>query len=275
MSRINDILNEKPEIYEYPKADQNIKELKGKIEFCNLNFSYDHKNLVLKNFSLTINPGETVAILGRTGSGKSTIVDVILRLYDVGRGELFIDDREIHEIPLKTLRKNIGYVPQDSFLFSTTIEENIALADNYVSREKIIAAAKVAGIYEEIVDMPDGFETVVGERGITLSGGQKQRIAIARAVIKDPPILILDDSLSAVDTNTEEKILKELARIRKNRTTIIISNRISTIKDADKIVVLEGGQIVQEGIHQELLDNKKGQYYRLYQKQLLEDENSA
>ncbi|MBZ4686432.1 MAG: ATP-binding cassette, subfamily multidrug efflux pump [Clostridia bacterium] len=275
MSRINDILNEKPEIYEYPEADQNIKELKGKIEFCNLNFSYDHKNLVLKNFSLTINPGETVAILGRTGSGKSTIVDVILRLYDVGRGELFIDDREIHEIPLKTLRKNIGYVPQDSFLFSTTIEENIALADNYVSREKIIAAAKVAGIYEEIVDMPDGFETVVGERGITLSGGQKQRIAIARAVIKDPPILILDDSLSAVDTNTEEKILKELARIRKNRTTIIISNRISTIKDADKIVVLEGGQIVQEGIHQELLDNKKGQYYRLYQKQLLEDENSA
>jgi len=275
MSRINDILNEKPEIYEYPEADQNIKELKGKIEFCNLNFSYDHKNLVLKNFSLTINPGETVAILGRTGSGKSTIVDVILRLYDVGRGELFIDDREIHEIPLKTLRENIGYVPQDSFLFSTTIEENIALADNYVSREKIIAAAKVAGIYEEIVDMPDGFETVVGERGITLSGGQKQRIAIARAVIKDPPILILDDSLSAVDTNTEEKILKELARIRKNRTTIIISNRISTIKDADKIVVLEGGQIVQEGIHQELLDNKKGQYYRLYQKQLLEDENSA
>ena len=249
--------------------------MKGKIEFCNMTFGYDAENLVLKNFSLTINPGEIVAIVGRTGSGKSTISDVLLRLYEINTGELFIDEREIHEIPLKTLRDNISYVPQDSFLFSTTIRENIALANKDAAWDKIVAAAKIAGINEEISEMPEGFQTVVGERGITLSGGQKQRIAIARAIIKDSPALILDDSLSAVDTNTEEKILQELRRTGKERTTIIISNRISTIKDADKIVVLDQGQIVQEGVHEELLQDKKGQYYRLYQQQLLEDEDSA
>ncbi|MFW6266687.1 MAG: ABC transporter ATP-binding protein [Halanaerobiales bacterium] len=270
LERLNLIFSEKPEITD-SSFIRNIEELKGEIEFNNLSFRFNQKEeYVLKNINLKINAGETAAIIGRTGSGKSTLVNLLLRLYDPEPDTLFIDGYPITEIPLKVLREEIGYVPQDNFLFSTDIEKNIAFADPELSRDKVKKAAKDAQIYDNIVEFPDSFSTILGERGVTLSGGQKQRISIARALIKKPKILILDDSLSAVDTKTEEKILKNLQQIMTDRTCIIISHRISTIKNADKIFVIDEGEIIERGDHATLL-KKQGLYYQLYQKQLLEE----
>jgi len=273
MARINELLAEEPEIIDDDTVDNSISTIRGSIEFKNLNFSYPGTSeMVLKDFSLSVEQGETVAVFGRTGSGKSTIADLLLRLYDTHRDSIFIDNKKIHTIPIETLRKNIGYVPQDSFLFSQTLQENIAFGYPDAPMEKIAEVAKAASIYDDIMDFPDKFETIVGERGITLSGGQKQRIAIARALLVNPSILILDDSLSAVDTATEEKILDFLDDYRQNRSTIIISHRISAVKNADKIVVLDEGRIVQQGRHDELINNPQGIYYKMYQMQLLEEE---
>lgn len=270
MERINNILFTRPEIHDYSDTvDDHLVE--GKIEFKNLTFQYaKNQTPVLKNIDLTIDKGQSLAIVGRTGSGKTTLVNLLLRLFNTQRGQLFIDGVDINKIPLQTLRQNIGYVPQDNFLFSTTIKKNLSFAFKESNQDQVEKAAKIAQIYENIDDFPDKFETLVGERGVTLSGGQKQRTSIARAIIKDPKILILDDSLSAIDTQTEEKILHELKKLMKNRTSIIISHRISTIKDADQIIVLEKGEIIEKGTHDQLLENQ-GLYNYLYQKQLLEE----
>ncbi len=267
LKRINTILDEKPEILDSSKTID-IDVIKGKIEFRNLNFTYPgSQKPVLKNISIKLDKGKTLAIVGPTGCGKTTLINLIQRLYEVDSGTLLIDGHSIDTVPLSKLRSNIGYVPQDTFLFSSTIKENI---DFFLgeSMENIEKVSKLSKVYEDISEFPNKFDTVVGERGITLSGGQKQRIAIARAIIREPAILILDDSLSAVDTHTEEEILRGLKELMKNRTSIIISHRISTIKDADEIIVLEEGQIIEQGTHETLLKGQ-GNYYNLYQKQLL------
>jgi ATP-binding cassette subfamily B protein len=225
---------------------------------------------VLKNINLTIEAGQTLAIVGRTGSGKTTLVNLLLRLYNPERNKIFIDGLDVNQVSLEALRQSIGYVPQDNFLFSTSIAENIGFAVDQIDQERVEWAAKTAQVYENILDFPNQFGTMLGERGVTLSGGQKQRVSIARALYKNPKILILDDSLSAVDTQTEEKILESLHEIMQDRTSIIISHRISTIKEADHIIVLDNGEILEEGTHNELLD-KNGLYNSLYQKQLLEE----
>ncbi|MFA5576851.1 MAG: ABC transporter ATP-binding protein [Tissierellaceae bacterium] len=271
MERINLILDEEPEIFDMDKA-LDLKNLRGRIRFENVYFKYPGiHNYTLENISFSIEAGRSLAIVGRTGSGKTTIVSLLLRLFDIDNGKILIDDYPIGELSLKTLRENIGYVAQDNFLFSTSIEDNIAFAfDESIAREKVYKAAKLAEIYENIDDFPDKFDTVLGERGVTLSGGQKQRTSIARAIIKEPPILILDDSLSSVDTETEEKILRNLKDIFSHTTTIIISHRISTIKDCDEIIFLDEGKIVERGNHRYLL-SQKGLYRDLYEKQLLEE----
>ncbi|MGZ4032961.1 MAG: ABC transporter ATP-binding protein, partial [Tumebacillaceae bacterium] len=214
--------------------------------------------------------GKTVAIIGRTGSGKSTLMNLLLRMYNPERGQLFLDGVDITRIPLETLRENIGYVPQENFLFSKTIRDNIGFSGNGYEQSEIEAAASLAQVHDNIINFPEGYDTMLGERGVTLSGGQKQRVSIARAVIKNPSILILDDSLSAVDTHTEEEILRQLKAIMKDRTSLIIAHRISTIKDADEIIVLDEGAILERGTHDQLLEHH-GLYYELYQKQLLEE----
>jgi len=268
--RINRILQHPVEIQD--KNPRDISEIKGHITFKNVTFRYEGSSVnALEDISMDIYPGKTLAIVGGTGSGKSTIVNLLLRLFDIKQGEILIDGYPIHEVPIEILRKNIGYVPQDVFLFSTTIRENISFGAENATMDQIERAAKIAQVYDNIMDFPQGFETVVGERGVTLSGGQKQRISIARAIIKDPKILILDDALSAVDTQTEDKILRELKQIMKDRTSIIISHRISTVSHADEIIVLKEGKIIERGNHQTLLENK-GFYSELYHKQLLEEE---
>lgn len=270
LDRINVILTAIPDIKDNDPLP--IGSIEGHIEFENVSFSYNKKQEpVLKDININLEPGRTLAIIGETGSGKTSLVNLILRLYDISGGKLKIDGNPIDRIPLSTLRTSIGYVPQDSFLFSTSIRENIAFGVEKASIKEIEEAAKTAQIYDNIMDLPDGFDTIVGERGVTLSGGQKQRVSIARALIKDPKILILDDSLSAVDTDTEERILQGLKVIMKDRTSIIIAHRISSIKHADEIIVLDNGQIVERGRHDRLID-LKGHYYSLYQKQLLEEE---
>ncbi|MDD3612713.1 MAG: ABC transporter ATP-binding protein [Clostridia bacterium] len=270
LDRINVILTAIPDIKDNDPLP--IGSIEGHIEFENVSFSYNKKQEpVLKDININLEPGRTLAIIGETGSGKTSLVNLILRLYDISRGKLKIDGSPIDRIPLSTLRTSIGYVPQDSFLFSTSIRENIAFGVEKASIKEIEEAAKTAQIYDNIMDLPDGFDTIVGERGVTLSGGQKQRVSIARALIKDPKILVLDDSLSAVDTDTEERILQGLKVIMKDRTSIIIAHRISSIKHADEIIVLDNGQIVERGRHDRLID-LKGHYYSLYQKQLLEEE---
>ena len=255
VDRIDELLDEKPTIYDDPsilKEGFESERFEGKIEFRDLTFRYaEGEEPVLKGIDLIIEPGETVAIVGKVGSGKTTLVNLILRLYNPeNRGALFIDDIDIMDIPLEILRQNIGYVPQDNFLFSTTIRDNIAFSPIPIEDRTVKEAASISQVYSEILELPEGFHTTLGERGVNLSGGQKQRVSIARALAKDPSILILDDSLSAVDTDTEERILEGLGQFMKGRTTIIIAHRISTIKDADTIVVLDRGRIVEHGTHE-------------------------
>lgn len=271
MDRLNVILDEKPEIVNKDNAI-NLDTIKGKIQFNDVSFKYPNSNYnALSDINFTLEQGKTLAILGRTGSGKSTLVNLLLRLYDIEEGSIFIDDVEIKDLSLKTLRENIGYVPQDNFLFSQSLKENIAFAfDEEIADNKVYDAAKMAEVYGNIMEFPRAFDTILGERGVTLSGGQRQRTSIARAFIKNPAILILDDSLSAVDTETEEKILDNLHSLTRDTTTIIISHRVSTIQSADEIIFLDQGKIVERGNHDELL-NLNGFYKDLYEKQLLEE----
>jgi len=270
LKRLNKIFAEEEEIYDKDVLD--IDSINGEIEFKDLSFKYNEdEDYVLKNINLDLNHGETTGILGRTGSGKTTIVNLLLRLFNVNNNEIFIDGHDINSLAIKLLRKEIGIVPQDNFLFSSTIADNIAFFDPLnTGREEIEKAAKITEIYDDIMEFPNGFDTILGERGVTLSGGQKQRISMARALIKKPKILILDDSFSAVDTQTEEKILNNLEPVMKNRTVILISHRISTLKNTDKIFVLKEGQILERGTHQELIENEQ-LYYDIYQKQQLEE----
>ncbi len=270
--RINKVLSEKIHIADDNNTDHQINDIKGKIAFKNVSFKYpESDNYALKDINMTIEEGQNVAIVGRTGSGKTTLVRLLPRLYDAMQGSIEIDDIDICEMPLKILRKNIGIVPQDTFLFSDSIGENIAFGTTTASQQQIEGAAEKAQVKENILHFEKKFETILGERGITLSGGQKQRTAIARALIRDPNIIILDDSLSAVDTKTEEAILQHLRKELQGRTTIMISHRISTIKDADIIFYIENGSIVEKGTHNELLDIK-GRYETMYNKQLIEEE---
>ncbi len=271
LDRLNVVFNEKEDIYD-KNTDESIEDIKGKIEIKDLDFKYsDSEEYALKNINIKINAGETAAFIGRTGSGKTTLVNLLLHLYNVEEGKILIDDHDINDIPLKILRENIGYVPQDNFLFSNTINKNISFADpENMSQDEIVKASKDAQVYENIIEFPDKFKSLLGERGSNVSGGQKQRISIARALIKNPKILILDDSLSAVDTQTEERILESLEEIMKGKTSILISHRISTIKDADNIFVFDEGKLIEKGKHEELLENEK-LYYELYQKQQLEE----
>ena len=239
-------------------TDADVEEIKGKIEFRNLDFKYpDGNEVILDNISFTINCGEIVGIIGKTGCGKTTIVDLLLRTYNVDENSILIDDNDIMKLPFKKVRESIGYVPQDNFLFSDTISNNIAFAFEDVEEEKIIDAAILADVHNNIIEFTQQYETVLGERGVTLSGGQKQRVSIARALIKDPAILIFDDSVSAVDTKTEERILANLRRLRKGKTTIMIAHRISTVETLDKIILVDDGKILAVGTHKELIENSK------------------
>jgi len=266
-ARINEFLKEIPEIQ---NTNTFSFELNGNVTFKNVTFTYDDTNITaLKNISFTVKSGETLAILGKTGSGKSTIIELISRLYDTKIGSVLLDEIPIKEVNLNAVRSQIGFVPQDPFLFSESIEENIKFGKESATKEEIISAAKNADVHDNIINFPNGYKTILGERGVTLSGGQKQRISIARAIIKEPKILIFDDCLSAVDTETEEKILSNLEIISKNITTFIVSHRVSSAKKADKIIVLNDGEIIQKGTHNDLI-HIDGYYKSLYEQQLLE-----
>jgi ATP-binding cassette subfamily B protein len=269
MERLNYILDTEPEVRDAGSVRRDFT-VRGEIEFRNLTFAYGSEP-VLRGISLKIPAGKTVAIVGATGAGKSTLVQLIPRLYNAPPGTLFIDGVPIEEIPLERLRRSIGFIPQDTFLFGETVRENIAFGVDDATDEDAARAARISSIDIDIEEFPSGFATVVGERGITLSGGQKQRTAISRAVIRDPKILILDDSLSSVDTYTEERILEELRRVMRNRTSILISHRVSTVKDADEIIVLDAGVIVERGNHETLV-RRGGYYAELHRRQLLEEE---
>jgi ATP-binding cassette subfamily B protein len=269
--RINEFLKIEPEI---TNTNNERTPVQGEIVFDNVSFTYEDTNIrALQNVSFSVKDGETLAILGKTGSGKSTILSLITRTYDTTEGRITIDGRPIKNLNLYDLRDSIGIVPQDAFLFSDSIKNNIKFGKEDASEAEVIDAAKKAVVHDNIVNFNMQYETILGERGITLSGGQKQRVSIARAIIKDPEILLLDDSLSAVDTETEEAILGHLAKVAKDRTTIIVSHRVSSAKNADKIIILDHGRIIQQGSHNQLV-NQDGYYRTLYLKQLSEKELS-
>lgn len=268
-ARINEFLEQEPEIINQNKSST---EIFGKVSFKDVSFTYQDTNITaLKNVNFTVKSGETLAILGKTGSGKSTIIELVSRLYDTTAGAILLDDIPIKELNLNDVRSQIGFVPQDPFLFSDTIGNNIKFGKEEATEEEIKEAAKNAVVHDNIVEFTKGYNTILGERGVTLSGGQKQRVSIARAIIKNPKILIFDDCLSAVDTETEEKILANLEKVSKNKTTFIISHRVSSAKNADKIIVLDGGKITQQGTHNQLI-TIEGYYKDLYEQQLLEKE---
>ncbi len=286
MGRIQNLLAEQPEVTDSAVPSVGApRSVRGEIEFRNLSFHYGHTLIaaergmgqvhgdeaVLKNINLRVPEGTSLAIVGPTGSGKSTLVSLIPRIYDAPEGTVLIDGRPIREIPLEVLRRHIGFVPQETFLFSDTIRENIAFGAEHATDADIRRAAEAASIADEIESFPQGYDTLVGERGLTLSGGQKQRTAIARALIRSPRILVLDDALASVDTQTEDRILNHLREIMQGRTTIFISHRVSTVRNADRIAVLHDGEIVEYGTHEELIE-RNGYYTELYHKQLLEEE---
>ena len=274
LKRINKLLDAEPDVVDREDVED-IEEIKGEIEFKNLTFTYPGADYqALTDVSFKINAGESVGIIGRTGAGKTTLVDLILRVYNVEDGTLFIDGHDVNSIPIKRVREFCSYVPQDNFLFSDTIENNIAFSLDEVDSNAVKQSAIYAGVNDDIVEFPLGYDTILGERGVTVSGGQKQRISIARALVKDAPILILDDSVSAVDTNTERTILTNLENTRKGKTTILIAHRVSTIQSMDKIVFVDDGTVIAVGNHDELY-NSCEEYRRTVDLQKLEDEKGG
>lgn len=269
MRRLAAVWNEAPELADAPDAQHDVL-FKGRLELRGVSFRYNGVS-VLRSIDLTVGAGQTLALVGRTGSGKTTLVNLIPRLYDVTDGQVLVDGVDVRKLPLGDLRRAVSLVPQESFLFSETVGENIAFGRPEASQEEVADAAGVAGLAGDVEEFPEAYGTIVGERGITLSGGQRQRATIARALLTDPPILILDDALSSVDTETEERILSQLKGVIQKRTTILVSHRVSTIRDADIIVVLDDGRIAEQGNHEELLE-LNGIYAGLYRKQLLEEE---
>ncbi len=270
--RLLEILNTTPEVKDGPDTREEIERLDGEIEFKNLTFKYPGARVPsLRGITLKVPRGSSLAIVGKVGSGKSTLVSLLVRMYNPPIGTLYVDDQDILTVPLATLREGIGFVPQDGFLFSSTIKENIAFDPKPHSMDEVEDAAKLAQVYDNIVEFPGGFDTALGERGLSLSGGQRQRVSIARAIIKRPSILVFDDSLSAVDTDTEDRILAGLDTVMQDRTTIIIGHRISSVRRADQIIVLDEGRIVERGTHDELV-GLKGIYADMYHRQLMDDE---
>ncbi|SES72145.1 ABC transporter ATP-binding protein [Hymenobacter actinosclerus] len=269
-ARINEFMDQKTDIV----SRQNIElDIKGDISFEHVSFTYPDTGIqALRDVSFRIRPGQTLAVIGNTGSGKSTVAALLSRLYDVTEGSISVDGVDVRDLALTSLRSQIGYVPQDVFLFSDSIRNNINFGLDQPDEERMLQAARDANVYNNIIDFPQGFDTKLGERGITLSGGQKQRVSIARALVKEPKILILDDALSAVDTDTENAILGALQRIMHNRTSLIISHRVSSVKLADEILVLDDGQIVQHGTHEALMRDEQGLYRALYERQLQSEE---
>ena len=271
LKRISELLDARQDVIDREDVRE-IAPIQGAIEFRNLSFRYpDGEFDALKNLSFTINAGENVGLVGKTGCGKTTLVDLILRTYNVQDGTLFVDGHDVNDVPIRQVRAACAYVPQDNFLFSDTIANNISFGVDNISREGIADAAELADVHDNIVEFTEGYDTMMGERGVTVSGGQKQRISIARALLKDAPILILDDSVSAVDTKTEKKILENLHRTRAGRTTILIAHRISTIENMDKILFLEQGRLLAAGTHQQLLDTCP-EYRKMVELQKLEEE---
>jgi len=270
--RINEFLNTNPEINSVLGEKT---ELQGNVTFKNVSFKYPDTGIqAIKNISFEAKNGEFLAIIGRTGSGKSTIANLLMRMYDADNGQILLDGKPIGRLDIQHFRQQIGFVPQEVFLFSETIDNNIAFGLTEAEPEKVEMAAKNAAVYENIMEFDKGFQTLIGERGITLSGGQKQRLSIARAIIKEPQILIFDDCLSAVDTKTEEEILSNLSNLMKNKTSILIAHRVSTIKNADRILVMDNGEIVEQGTHTNLMA-LKGVYFDLFEKQLLEEQTTG
>jgi ATP-binding cassette subfamily B protein len=270
MDRLNRIFEETPEILDVPKQGQQA--LKGRIDIEGLTFPAGNgEKPLLRNITLHIDEAERVVVVGRTGSGKTVLCNLVARILESPKGRLFFDEVEIHDISLEALRKSIGYVPQDTFLFSDTIKENIAFGRMDATEKEIEEAARLAQIYDEVMDFPEGMNTVIGERGVTLSGGQRQRIAIARAILMDPPIFILDDALSSVDIQTEERILEGLENYLRGKTSILVTHRIAPLRRADRIVVLDEGQVAEVGDHKRLLA-QGGIYAELYWERQLEEE---